>query len=499
MALQKVLIANRGEIAIRIIRACQEEGIKTVAVYSTIDSNAAHVRAADEAVEIGPPAPSESYLVIEKIIAAARATGADAIHPGYGFLAERAAFADAVVAAGLIFIGPSAEAMTSMGEKTEARTRMKAAGVPIVPGTTEALPDADAVLCAANEVGFPIMLKAAAGGGGKGMRVVRGPDELASSFEQAASEALKSFGDGSVYVERFVEHPRHVEIQLLADTHGNVIHLGERECSVQRRHQKLVEEAPSPIVESGLRRKMGEAAVRAARAVDYVGAGTVEFLVLPGGEFFFLEMNTRVQVEHPITELVYGIDIVRWQLRIAAGAKLDIDQDSIEPSGHAIECRIIAEDPANNFVPSPGTITQLKIPSGPGVRWDGGVEIGDRVELFYDPMIAKLVVWAEDRESARHRMLRALGEMEIRGVTTSQSFHRKVMVEETFASGDYDIEYIATVGDALTGNEVDEDRAREVAVAIALFRHQQASGSDDGAVTRDDSDWVKLARREGLR
>lgn len=499
MALKKVLIANRGEIAVRIIRACREEGIKTVAVFSTADADAAHVRAADEARGIGLPAPSESYLRIDRIVDAALSTGADAIHPGYGFLAERAAFAEAVVQAGLTFVGPSAEAIRSMGEKTEARRLMEAAGVPIVPGTTEALPDADAALAAAEDIGFPVMLKAASGGGGKGIRVVSCSGDLASSFEQASSEASRAFGDGSVYIEKVVDRPRHVEIQILADTHGNVIHLGERECSIQRRHQKLIEECPSPVVDARLRRRMGAAAVRAAEAVGYVGAGTVEFLVPPDGEFYFLEMNTRVQVEHPITELVYGVDIVRWQLRIAAGDRLDIDQETVKPVGHAIECRIIAEDPSNNFVPSPGTITRLQIPSGPGVRWDGGVEVGDKVELCYDPLIAKLVVWAEDRDAARHRMLRALGEMVVEGVTTSQSFHRKVMMEESFASGEYDVDYIATKGELLLSGEVDREWAREVAVAAALFKHRQRAEIESNMEPRGTDNWTTLARREGLR
>jgi acetyl-CoA carboxylase, biotin carboxylase subunit len=469
--LQKVLIANRGEIALRIVRACRELGVETVAVFSEADRHSPHVMAADEAVLIGPPPAAESYLRIDRILGAARERGCDAVHPGYGFLAERAAFARAVEEAGLIFVGPPAAAIDAMGDKTRARQVMMAAGVPVVPGTAHALADPDEARAVAEEVGYPIMLKAAAGGGGKGMRIVRDPGELGAAFEAAAREAQAAFGDGSVYMERFLDGPRHIEIQVLADAHGNVIHLGERECSIQRRHQKMIEEAPSPGVDAGLRSRMGEAAVAAARAAGYRNAGTVEFLY-HAGEFFFLEMNTRIQVEHPVTEMVTGIDLVQWQLRVAAGEPLGMTQADVRWEGHAIECRITSEDPSNGFLPSSGRIELINPPSGPGVRWDGGVQEGDEVSLFYDPLLAKLVAHAPTRELALDRMIRALGELRVVGVETSASFHRRVLLEPDFRAGRIDIRYIEQHPELLERAPSDAT-LRACAVAAALLAEEE--------------------------
>lgn len=386
MSFSRVLVANRGEIALRIIRACHEEGLEAVAVYSDADRLSPHVRAANDAVALGPAPSAESYLNIPKLLEAARISGCGAVHPGYGFLSERAAFAAAVTEAELVFVGPPASAIQAMGDKTEARRRMQAAGVPVVPGLTRTLVDAADAEREAKVMGFPLLLKAAAGGGGKGMRVLRSAGEVRSAYQAAQSEAYKAFGDGSVYLERYVERPRHIEIQVLADQHGRVVSLGERECSIQRRHQKLIEEAPSVVVTPGLRRRMGEAAAAAASAVGYVGAGTVEFLLAPDGEFFFLEMNTRIQVEHPVTELVYGVDLIREQLRIAAGQPMRIAAGLLQPRGHAIECRITAEDPFSGFLPATGVVQYLRVPGGPGVRWDGGGRIRQRSHAVLRPV-----------------------------------------------------------------------------------------------------------------
>jgi acetyl-CoA carboxylase, biotin carboxylase subunit len=470
--LNKVLVANRGEIALRVIRACRELGMGAVAVYSEADRRAPHVLAADEAVLLGPAPAAESYLRIDRILEAARSRGCDAIHPGYGFLAERAAFARAVEEAGLIFVGPPAAAIEAMGDKTRARQAMTAAGVPVVPGTDRSLAGADDALEVAETVGYPLMLKAAAGGGGKGMRVVRERGELTAAFESASREAMAAFGDGSIYIERFLEGPRHIEIQVLADGHGKVVHLGERECSIQRRHQKMIEEAPSPVVDAGLRERMGEAAVAAARAVDYRNAGTVEFLY-QDGEFYFLEMNTRIQVEHPVTELVTGVDLVQWQLRIAGGEPLALDQADIGWTGHAIECRITSEDSYNGFLPSSGVIELFQPPAGPGVRWDGGIREGDEVSLFYDPLLAKLVVHATTRELAIQRMLRALEELRIVGVETSAPFHRRVLMEPDFRAGHLDIRYIDTHPELLE-RELAPEAFRACAVTAALLAEEEA-------------------------
>ncbi|HZO62329.1 MAG TPA: acetyl-CoA carboxylase biotin carboxylase subunit [Gaiellaceae bacterium] len=431
----KVLVANRGEIAIRIFRTLRELGIAAVAVYSEADRAALHVRSADEAFLIGPGAPSESYLSQERILAAARAAGAEAIHPGYGFLAENAEFARAVEAAGLVWIGPPPEAIAAMGSKTEARERMAAAGVPIIPGTTEPVRSADEVARLGDELGWPLAIKASAGGGGKGFRVVRRGDDVARAFESAQREGEAYFSDPTVYVERYLEDPRHVEVQVLADAQGNVVHLGERDCTIQRRHQKLVEETPSPAVDAELRARIGAIAVEAARAVGYRSAGTIEGLLDLDGSYYFMEMNTRIQVEHTVTEMVTGLDLVREQVLIAAGEPLSLRQEDVRLVGHAIECRINAEDPSNGFLPAPGRITGYREPSGPGVRVDSGVEAGSEISPLYDPMVAKLIVHGVDRDHARRRMLRALDEFQVGGVTTLLGFHRALLGHPCFVEG----------------------------------------------------------------
>ena len=470
-ALRKVLVANRGEIALRIIRACRELGVKAVAVYSGADRLAPHVLEADEAYFIGPAPSAQSYLRADALVDVARRSGCDSVHPGYGFLAERAHFAEAVEAAGLTFIGPSPAAIAAMGDKTEARRRMIAAGVPVVPGTSEPAADASAAAAAAGEIGYPVLLKAAAGGGGKGMRVVEREADLARAFEAASSEASSAFGDGSVYIEKYLSGPRHIEIQVLADAHGRVLHLGERECSIQRRHQKMIEEAPSPVMTAELRARMGAAAVAAAEAVEYRNAGTIEFLYYDG-EFYFLEMNTRLQVEHPVTELVTGIDIVQWQIRVAGGEALPWTQEEIRFDGHALECRITSEDPFAGFMPSTGTVTMLRPPAGPGVRWDGGVAQGGAISLYYDPLIAKLIVHASTRAEAIDRMRRALLELRVAGVETSVPFHVRVMEEPDFRAGRLDIRYVETHPDLLAERE-SEPQARALAVAAALLEDER--------------------------
>ncbi len=501
--LQRVLVANRGEIALRIIRACHEEGLEAVAVYSDADRLSPHVRAANDAVPLGDPAASESYLNIPKLIAAAQRTGCQAIHPGYGFLSERAPFAEAIVAAGLIFVGPPAAAIRAMGDKTEARRRMQAAGVPIVPGLTRALVDAVDARREAERIGFPALVKAAAGGGGKGMRVVRSVEEVPGAYQAARSEAEKAFGDGSVYLERCIERPRHIEIQVLADTHGRIVSLGERECSIQRRHQKLIEEAPSVAVTPALRRRLGEAATAAAGAVGYVGAGTIEFLLAPDGEFYFLEMNTRLQVEHPVTELVTGVDLVREQLRIAAGQPMRVAAGHLQPRGHAIECRITAEDPFNGFLPATGVVRYLRVPGGPGVRWDGGVEAGNEVTLYYDPLIAKLIVWGETRDAAIQRMRRGLRELVIVGLPTSQAFHLRVLDDPEFRRGDIDITYLEHAGARLLAEPLAPPLVRPIAVVAALLAEERRTGGKLGGPSLDPTIrppvWQSEARREGLR
>jgi acetyl-CoA carboxylase biotin carboxylase subunit len=509
---RKVLIANRGEIALRVVRACQELGVRTVAVYSEADARAPHVREADEAVCIGPPPSTQSYLVGERVIEVARRLGAEAIHPGYGFLSERAWFARAVREAGLVFIGPPAEAIEAMGSKTAARQLAISAGVPVVPGNTEGVRDADEALAVAAAYGFPVLLKAAAGGGGKGMRIVRDPVDLAGALESARREARNAFGDDAVYLEKYIEGPRHVEIQVLADQHGTVLHLGERECSVQRRHQKMIEEAPSVAVTPELRARMGATAVAAARAAGYVNAGTCEFLLDRDGQYYFLEMNTRIQVEHPVTELVMGIDLVQWQLRIAAGERLPFGQKDFQPRGWAMECRITSEDPANGFLPSTGRITHLHLPSGPGVRWDGGVEAGSEIGLHYDPMLAKLIVHAPSRPLAIARMRRALRELIIDGVETSRGFHLRVMADADFQRGDISIQWLEQQLERLTAPETSPAPLELAALAAALLTHQERTGgmgptastvpssTPSAATDRSPaSGWASAARRDALR
>lgn len=507
---RKVLVANRGEIAVRVIRACHELGVRTVAVYSEADIRAPHVRQADEAVLLGPPPSSESYLCGDRIIEAARATGAEAIHPGYGFLSEREWFARAVREAGLVWIGPPAEAIAVLGSKMAARTLAVAHGVPVVPGTTEPLASAKEAEKLAKKFGYPILLKAAAGGGGKGMRVVSAPGELAGALDAARREAKSAFGDDAVYLEKFIVRPRHVEIQVLADSHGTVLSLGERECSVQRRHQKMIEEAPSVAVTPELRARMGETAVRVARAAGYVNAGTCEFLLDHAGAFYFLEMNTRLQVEHPVTELVTGIDLVQWQLRIASGEKLPFRQEDISPRGWAIECRITSEDASNGFLPSTGRIAHLHLPSGPGVRWDGGIESGSEIGPYYDPMLAKLIVWGADREQAVRRMRRGLVDLTIQGVETSRDFHIRVMDDEEFRRGEIDSQWLERRLASLLERAPDPDSVRVAAIAGALLAERDrtarigSSGGGSGTLPSPDADgtadsWRRAARLEGLR
>ncbi len=497
--ISRILIANRGEIARRIIRACHEEGLEAVAVFSEVDRTGPHVRAADLAVGIGASPPSESYLRIDRLIDAARETGAQAVHPGYGFLAERADFAQAVEEAGLHFVGPPSTAIRAMGDKTEARRRMAEAGVPVVPGSG-VLHDADAARGAADRLGYPVMVKATAGGGGKGMRVVGRASDLPGALEGARSEARKAFGDDAVYLEKFIERPRHVEMQVLADA-DTTVHLGERECSIQRRHQKLVEESPSVAVTPDLRERMGAAAIAAARAVGYVGAGTCEFLLAEDGAFYFLEMNTRIQVEHPVTEMVLGVDLVREQLRIVQGLPMTPIAQPVTPRGWSIECRITSEDPAQGFLPSTGRVTYLRPPSGPGVRWDGGVETGDEVTLHYDSLLAKLIVWAPDRAQAVGRMLRALNELVVIGVATNQGFHRRLMTDEEFRAGAFDIQFLDRRPDLLTPPH-DPGLMTDIAIAAALAE-DDARRARRPAVSADGhpraSAWTRTGRREGLR
>ncbi|GHO86772.1 acetyl-CoA carboxylase biotin carboxylase subunit [Dictyobacter formicarum] len=440
---QKVLIANRGEIALRVIRACRDLGLRSVAVYSDADRNALHVRMADEAYHIGPAVAAQSYLNIPKLIEVARRSGAQAVHPGYGFLAENADFVDACQAAGLIFIGPSAAAQRSMGEKTAARRTAQVAGVPIVPGAMTDVADDQEIMSKAEELGYPVLLKAAAGGGGKGIRLVRESRDLLSAFRTARSEAQSAFGNSRVYIEKAITPARHIEVQFIADTHGNVVHLGERECSIQRRHQKLIEESPSPIMDEALRARMTEATLNLVRSIEYVNAGTAEFLVGPDRNFYFLEVNARIQVEHPVTEWCTSVDLVQEQLRVAAGLPLSFSQADITLRGAAIECRISAEDPANRFLPATGTVLGLQEPSGPGVRVDSSLYAGLQVPLFYDPLLAKLIVWGRDREQAITRLRRALDEYTIVGVRTTLPFARWLMDQPRFISADFSTDFIA--------------------------------------------------------
>lgn len=500
--IQKVLIANRGEIAVRILRGLHELGIRGAVVYSDADRASLPVLMADEAYRIGPAASTESYLRGDAIVELAMNIGADAIHPGYGFLSENASFARRCEERGILFIGPTADAISAMGSKIESRRLMIDAGVPVVPGGRDPLPDLPSAEKAALEIGYPVMLKASAGGGGKGMRRVEKPDQLAAAFRDARSEASSAFGDDAVYLEKFVEEPRHVEIQILGDNYGNVVSLGERECSLQRRNQKVVEEAPSPAVDVDLRRRMGEAAVLAAKAVDYSNAGTVEFLLDRHGNFFFLEMNTRLQVEHPVTELVTGLDLVIAQLRITQGHALDARYDDVQPRGHAIEVRLYAEDPFRNFIPSPGKIRRLRLPEGPGVRNDCGVYEGAEISIHYDPMIAKLIVWGEDREHAIVRLERALAELRLEGIQTTIPLFRQILQDEDFRAGALDITMLdrkLASGQWARPEEAPFEDLPLIAAAIAHVQRQRRKTSVPGSREGKRPNWRRAARRQALR
>ncbi|MGC6417404.1 MAG: acetyl-CoA carboxylase biotin carboxylase subunit [Bradymonadia bacterium] len=467
---KRVLVANRGEIAVRIMRTLREFNISPIAIYSETDQHSLHVRMADSAVCVGPEASSESYLVIDAVLDAARRTGAEAIHPGYGFLSENAEFARRVIDAGLTWIGPPPAAIEAMGDKLVARRTVEKAGVPVVPGLSEPIDDPAAAEAYAREIGFPVMLKASAGGGGKGMRLVHDPSEFSASLQAAKREAANAFGNDAVYVEKFISEPHHVEIQILCDGHGNAVHVGERECSAQRRHQKVIEEAPSPFITEATRKKMGQVAVDAAQSCDYVGAGTVEFLVGGDQNFYFLEMNTRLQVEHPVTELVYGVDLVAEQLRVAAGEPLGFRQDDLVPRGHAIECRIYAEDP-DTFMPCPGDIALIEWPSGPGVRVDAGVDSSSSVPMSYDPMIAKICTWAPTRRHAIARMHRALDETVILGLTTNIPLHHRIMKHADFEQGRYDTGLLN--GELPPSSPVASDELDVAVAAAAISRYEK--------------------------
>lgn len=500
---KKVLVANRGEIAVRVIRTLHEMGIRAVAIHSDVDRAALHVRMADEAYLVGPAQASESYLRIDKVLDVAKKSGCDAVHPGYGFLSENPEFADACERAGITFIGPPASAMRQMGSKTAARTKMEAAGVPIVPGAM--CNTTDEAVAAAKKIGFPVMLKAAAGGGGKGMRLVSAEGEMASAWERARSEAKKFFGDDTVYIEKAILRPRHVEIQVLGDRDGNMVHVFERDCSIQRRNQKVVEETPSPAASRELVARMGAIAVQGAKAVGYHSAGTFEFLLAEDGQFYFLEMNTRLQVEHPITELVSGLDLVREMVHVAQGERLQFTQTDLVSRGAAIQCRVYAEDPSNGFLPSPGRIERLVTPSGPGVRDDGGAYPGAEISSFYDPLVSKLCVWAPTRERAVQRMRRALSEYVVTGIRTNLAFHDRLFTHPEFVAGHYDTGFIERHKEALLGYppvpEVDRE-AVAVAVAIAAARMERATGqasAEQGEAGSRLSPWVATHRASALR
>jgi len=501
--IKKVLIANRGEIAVRVARSCHEMGILSVAVYSDSDRRAMHVRYADEAYYIGPSPSRESYLNGDKIIETALKCGADAIHPGYGFLSENADFARKCKSAGLIFIGPDPNAITTMGDKITARQTMIAAGVPVVPGTQQKVVDADAVRKIVAEIGLPIIIKASAGGGGKGMRLVRKESDLISALKMAQSEAMSSFGDDTVYIEKYVEHPHHIEFQILADKFGNTVHLFERECSIQRRHQKMIEETPSPFITPELRQQMGEAAVKAAKAVNYYGAGTIEFLVDADRNFYFLEMNTRLQVEHPITERVTGIDLVKEQFRVASDLPISFKQEEVYQHGHAIECRVSAEDPFNGFMPSPGLIRHISEPNGLGLRTDGYVYDGYEIPIYYDPMITKLIAWGRTREEAIERMKRALYEYKITGVKTSIRFLKRIMDNPDFRKGNYNTHFIDEHIDELMAVASKESKIfKDMAVIAAYFDYitkMEKVAMSDFTVTHGTDNWKNYGLKKNLQ
>ncbi len=490
--MKKILIANRGEIALRIMRSAKEMGIQTVAVFSEADRNSLHVRYADEAICIGPAASNQSYLVGSKIIDACKQTGAEAIHPGYGFLSENPAFAQQVKDAGLILIGPSPQAMEIMGNKLSAKAAALKYDIPMVPGTEEAITNVEEAKARAVEVGFPILIKAAAGGGGKGMRIVNTVDDFEEQMQLAVSEATSAFGDGAVFIERYVTSPRHIEIQVLGDTHGNIVHLFERECSVQRRHQKVVEEAPSSVLNPQIREKMGKCAVDVARAVNYVGAGTVEFILDENLDFFFLEMNTRLQVEHPVTEMITGLDLVKEQIKIARGEAISFKQEDLKINGHSIELRVYAEDPLNNFLPDIGTLQTYQTPKGPGVRVDDGFEQGMEIPIYYDPMIAKLVTHGKDRAEAIERMIRAISEYDITGIQTTLGFGKFVMQHPAFVSGQFDTHFVSKYFTADSLKTEDEREALIAAIsAIWLLQEQKTAAQPLSASTTQKSNWVK--------
>lgn len=491
---KKILIANRGEIAVRIIRACKELGAKTVAVYSDADRKSPHVSLADEAYNIGASKPSESYLVKEKIIEVAKLSESEAIHPGFGFLSENDSFAELCEKEGIVFIGPSSEAIRLMGDKITARKIAQEANVPLVPGSDGAVSDVEASRVA-EKIGYPVMIKASAGGGGKGMRLVNSKEDFENALRMAKSEALSSFGDDSVFVERFITKPRHIEIQVLGDKHGNIIHLFERECSIQRRHQKVIEEAPSGFISAKTRKKMGEVAVSIAEAVDYYGAGTVEFIMDQDENFYFLEMNTRIQVEHPVTEMITGIDLVKWMIRIANGEKLSIKQSSLKIKGHAVECRVYAEDPSTNFLPSPGKLEYVKTPSGPGIRDDSAIYSGCEVTSFYDPMLSKLITWADNREQAIKKMASALSEYIVLGVKTNIGFLIRMMENDEFQRAEIDTGFIERHPELLNPEGLDHVTAL-IAATIALENSTQQH--EDTNSKNNTSNWKLSARRLGV-
>jgi acetyl-CoA carboxylase biotin carboxylase subunit len=496
---KKILIANRGEIALRIMRTCRDLGITSVAIYSEADRNALHVRYADEAYCVGPPPAIQSYLHTERILEIARNVGVQAIHPGYGFLSENPVFARRCEEEGIIFIGPSSQSILKMGSKTAARKIAIQADIPLVPGTEDAIEEDHVALHTAEEIGFPVLIKAAAGGGGKGMRIVRSIQDMGSALRSARSEAYSAFGDASVYLEKYIEEPRHVEIQVLGDQHGKMLYLGERECSIQRRHQKLIEESPSVVLDTDLRQRMGKTAVKMALAADYYNAGTVEFLVDKNRNFYFLEMNTRLQVEHPVTEMVTGIDLVKEQLKIAVGERISYSQEDIKLNGAAMECRIYAEDPDNNFMPSPGKILGLQPPLGPWVRVDSGTSQGDEISVYYDSMIAKLIVWGQDRTEALQRMLRALEEYEVLGIKTTIPFHKRVLKNPHFIAGNFHTHFInSQLGDS--PEEVDSEELQTVALVAASLANRLPIASpvrpaDDNVL----NPWKWLGRQQVLR
>ena len=496
---KKVLVANRGEIAVRVLRACEERGIATATVFSDVDRTALHVRYADEAYHIGPAPSRDSYLRIDKIIDVARKAGVDAVHPGYGFLAENAEFAAACADIGITFIGPSPDAIAKMGDKQTARETVAKNNVPLVPGSPKGMRDEE-LRATAIQIGFPLMIKATAGGGGKGMRVVHDPNQFTSALLAARREAIGAFGNGEVYLEKYISSARHIEVQILADSYGNTIHLGERECSIQRRHQKLIEEAPSVAVDENLRQELGRVAVAAAESVEYVNAGTIEFLFdAKEDKFYFLEMNTRLQVEHPVTEFVTGVDIVKEQLTIAAGRRMRYRPEDIRPKGWSIECRLTAEDPFNNFMPNSGVVTYLKEPTGPGVRVESALYRGYEISLFYDPMVAKLIVWGENRAEAILRMRRALNEYRISGIKTSIPFHQEIMDSTEFIWGTFDTGFLDRRR-LVARNEPDLEQARIAAVAAALVAHEEGrravniGGNDNNAA----SPWKEAGRLRGM-